>query len=109
MRISDVFYKGKKAGTLIQNEQGKFSFQYTEQWINLHKIPLSLTFPIQKEPFFSDFLFPFFFHLLPEGRNKKLICRNLKIDETDDFGLLLHTANNDSIGAIKIIRNEDIR
>lgn len=105
MRTADVLYKGKLIGILTQNDEGKFSFRYEEEWLkNPNNQLLSLSFPLQEEEFYSENLFPFFYHLLPEGMNKKIICRELKIDENDDFGLLLNTANNDSIGAIKIVR-----
>ena len=47
---------------------------------------------------------PFFYHLLPEGINKRIVCQTYKIDESDDFGILLHTAKTDTIGAITLER-----
>jgi HipA-like protein len=40
--------------------------------------------------------------MLSEGANKKLQCRQLKIDENDYFGLLLATATHDTIGAVTV-------
>ena len=40
--------------------------------------------------------------MLSEGANKALQCLTLKIDENDAFGLLLATADNDTIGAITV-------
>jgi serine/threonine-protein kinase HipA len=40
--------------------------------------------------------------MLSEGVNRKLQSRTLKIDETDDFGLLAATARYDTIGAITV-------
>jgi serine/threonine-protein kinase HipA len=50
----------------------------------------------------SDMLFPCLFNLLSEGVNRKLQCRQLQIDENDHFGLLMATANNDTIGALTV-------
>ena len=44
----------------------------------------------------------FFYNMLSEGANKALQCTTLKIDENDAFGLLLATADNDTIGAITV-------
>jgi serine/threonine-protein kinase HipA len=40
--------------------------------------------------------------MLSEGVNRQLQCRTLKIDENDDFGLLLATAQFDTIGAVTV-------
>jgi len=40
--------------------------------------------------------------MISEGFNRKLQCQLLRIDEKDYFGLLLATAQYDTIGAITI-------
>ena len=40
--------------------------------------------------------------MLSEGVNRELQSTQLKIDEEDDFGLLLATAQYDTIGAITV-------
>ena len=42
--------------------------------------------------------------MLPEGANRRAICRSLKIDENDYFGLLDAMAGKDFIGAVNIRR-----
>lgn len=106
MRSAEVFYKDELAGSLTQNDDGSFVFRYSEKWLNNSSKPsISLTLPKSKIEFQSDQLFPFFYHLLPEGVNKRIVCRNFKIDENDVFGILLHTARTDTIGAITIKRS----
>ncbi len=46
----------------------------------------------------------FFSNMLPEGANRRVICRVLKIDENDFFGLLETMADRDFIGAVNIRR-----
>jgi serine/threonine-protein kinase HipA len=58
--------------------------------------------PIQNEEYRSDYLFPFFFNMLSEGANRKMQSQLLHIDENDDFGILLATAQTDTIGAVTI-------
>ena len=105
MRAANVLYKGELAGILTQNDDGSFHFKYSEQWLSdTSKPAISLTFPKKEVEFTSKILFPFFYHLLPEGSNKKMVCRIYKIDEDDAFGILLQTSKNDTIGAVTLER-----
>ena len=58
--------------------------------------------PKRDMPYKSDSLFPFFTNLLPEGSNRKAICRHFKIDEEDLFSLLEAMAGKDFIGAVEL-------
>lgn len=49
-------------------------------------------------------MFPFFSNMLPEGANRRIICRSLRIDEDDSFGLLEAMADKDFIGAVSVRR-----
>ncbi|MCG8475914.1 MAG: HipA N-terminal domain-containing protein [Cytophagales bacterium] len=105
MRQAKVLFKEKEAGILTQLDDGSFSFCYHEEWVSNEQNPaISLSFPKRKEAYRSDFLFPFFYNMLPEGANKQSICHSMKIDTSDDFGLLLITAQYDTIGAVRIIK-----
>ncbi len=105
MRLAKVLYKGEEAGLLIQHDDGTFKFRYTDLWFNDNsKASISLTIPKSKQEYHSDFLFPFFFNMLPEGSNKQIVCKSMKIDENDYFGILLNTAQYDTIGAITILK-----
>ena len=47
-------------------------------------------------------IFPVFTNMLPEGANRKIVCRSWRLDEKDFFGLLLKIATYDTIGAITV-------
>ena len=64
--------------------------------------PVSLTMPFREEPYQSGYLFPVFTNMLPEGANRKIVCRSWRLDEKDFFGLLLKIATHDTIGAITV-------
>lgn len=105
MRIAHILYKGEKAGVLTQLDNGSFHFKYNENWLSDESKPsISLTLPKSQIEFESDTLFPFFYHLLPEGVNKRMICRTYKIDEDDAFGILLQASKVDTVGAVTIER-----
>lgn len=104
MRKAKVYRNGELAGCLIQTERNSYEFVYDEFWLGNDKLPsISLTLPKTQKTHFSEYLFPFFFNMISEGVNKKLQCRQLKIDENDYFGLLLATASNETIGAITVV------
>lgn len=103
MRKAIVYYKDEIAAELIQLSDGSFEFEYTSEWLkNKDKPAISLTLPKRSEVYRSEFLFPFFYNMLPEGINKDKICFHKRIDKSDHFGLLLKSAPNDTIGAVRI-------
>ena len=100
---ANIYFNDILVGVLTK-EKGKYYFRYTEDYLlNENNPPISLTLPKQKEPFVSDFLFPFFYGLLAEGTNKELQCRILKIDENDHFTRLIKTGGYDTIGGITVV------
>ncbi len=107
MRKAKILYKNQEAGMLIQHDNGSFTFRYDNSWINDKTQPaISLTLPKSQQEYHSDFLFPFFYNMLPEGSNKLIVCKHNRLDLNDYFGLLLTTAKNDNIGAIRVIKIE---
>ncbi len=107
MRESKVLFKDQEAGVLTQHDDGSFTFCYIEAWLfDKAKPAISLTLPKDEQPFHSQYLFPFFYNMLPEGSNKQVVCKLNRIDTNDYFGLLMTIAKFDSIGAVRIIKIE---
>jgi len=103
MRRGAVYYNGIIAGVITEEHRKSYIFQYDKDYLLNKDCPsISLTLPKRDDPYQADHLFPFFFNMLSEGENKKLQCRRWKIDEDDHFGLLLKTAQTDTIGPITI-------
>jgi serine/threonine-protein kinase HipA len=103
MRRAEVYHNGQLAGVIIQYNSKSYEFRYDDDWFaNDGRPAISLTLPKTQQTYRADHLFPFFFNMLSEGVNRKLQCRQLKIDESDYFGLLIATATKDTIGAITI-------
>jgi len=103
MRAAEVYYNGELAGVLAEVSRNEYRFRYDDSWfINDRKPPVSLTLPKTRQEYSNEILFPFFFNMLSEGFNRKLQSKLLKIDEKDNFGLLMATARHDTIGAITI-------
>lgn len=103
MRQATIFYKEKKAGTLTQHDDGSFSFRYLDDWLADPKNPsISLTLPRSTPEYHSDYLFPFFYNMLPEGTNRQIVCKTNRLDSDDYFGILLNTARFDTVGAVTV-------
>ena len=103
MRSANIYRNGSLAGTLTEVNRNSYTFRYNDAYFLDAKCPsISLTLPKTQQEYRSQYLFPVFFNLLSEGVNRKLQCTQLHIDEADDFGLLLATAQFDTIGAITV-------
>jgi serine/threonine-protein kinase HipA len=103
MRQAEIYFKGEKAGLLTQLDNGSFIYEYNDLWMSdSSRPPISLTFPKSKKEYKSDYLFPFFFNMLPEGANKQVVGKYNRIDKDDYFSLLLITAQYDTIGAVTV-------
>ena len=108
MRQAKIVYKDSEAGILTQHDDGAFTFRYNDSWITDSTKPgISLTLPKNKQEYHSKYLFPCFYNMLPEGSNKQVVCKLNRIDQDDYFGLLMITAKNDSIGAVRILKIEN--
>jgi serine/threonine-protein kinase HipA len=110
MRQLNVFMNDYKAGVLTEQHPGRgYTFGYDDAYLSLECPAISVTLPKRKEVYKSDALFPLFTNMLPEGANRKVICRSLRIDENDLFGLLTAMADKDFIGAVQIKAMTDDR
>ena len=86
MRELAVYYNDTEAGILTEKYPGAdYTFQYKEDYINSALPPISATLPKQSTAFNSEHLFPFFSNMVPEGANRRVICRSLRLDENDFF------------------------
>jgi serine/threonine-protein kinase HipA len=99
MRQCKVYVHDSVAGILQETDAREYVFTYDE---NYHGEPVCLSMPVRIEPYRSDHLFPYFFNMLSEGANRQMQSLLLHIDESDDFGIMLATAQHDTIGAVTV-------
>lgn len=101
MKQGQIWIDNKIAGILSETDDG-YTFEYDRAYLNEHGVvPVALSLPLQKEPFESDYLFPFFDGLIPEGWLLDLAQKNWKLDPRDRMSLLLTTCR-DCIGNISV-------
>lgn len=108
MRALEIYRNGILAGTLTEENPHQFVFKYDNNYFNDATQPsISLTLPKTQKEYRNEYLFPCFFNMLSEGVNRKLQSTMLRIDEEDHFGLLMATAQYDTIGTITVKPIED--
>ena len=99
MRRAEVYYGDRFAG-LLEDYSDRFVFTYDSEYLKDGR-PISVRFPLQKEPFVSKVLHPFFDGLIVEGWLLKKAEDNWKLDPSDRFGLLM-LVGKDTIGAVSV-------
>ena len=106
MRQADIYLYQRLAGRLVENEDG-YTFQYAEEYLAEDPERLSVTLPLQQEPFHDRMLFPFFVGLIPEGWLLDIASESWKLNPQDRMGLLLACCR-DCIGAVSVREVEDV-
>ena len=98
--------EGRLAGILEERDTG-YVFSYGSDYLDLaDATTISLSLPLQSEPFEDKRLFPFFDGLIPEGWLLDIAEHTWKLNPRDRMGLLLACCL-DCIGAISIVPMEE--
>lgn len=106
MRQARIFRKDRFAGMLTE-DGGEYIFLYDEGYLmSADAQAISLTLPLQIEPFTSPVLFPFFDGLIPEGWLLDVALRNTDISVLDRMSLLLLCCK-DCIGSVSVVSVDD--
>jgi serine/threonine-protein kinase HipA len=99
MRECKVYVHDVEAGLLQETDDREYVFTYHDEY---QGDPVCLAMPLKQKVYRSDHLFPYFFNMLSEGANRQVQSTLLHIDEKDDFGIMLATAQYDTIGAVTV-------
>ena len=106
MRRAEVYMQGRLAGTLEERDNG-YVFSYSSEYLDLaDAVAISLSLPLQSDPFEDKRLFPFFDGLIPEGWLLDIAEHTWKLNPRDRMGLLLACCR-DCIGAVSIVPLEE--
>ena len=97
---ASVFLRDTFVG-YIERQGSGFSFQYDEDYLKDGGQAISLSLPVSYLPIRSEKLHAFFSGLVSEGWMRKVQSMEQKIDENDEFELLVHNGL-DLIGAITV-------
>ncbi len=85
-----VWLFADRVGTLALVD-GRLNFRYAPDWLSQpDAVALSISLPLQAEPFDDRKARPFFAGLLPEGQMRRLIAQQFQVSDQNDFALLDH-------------------
>ena len=102
MRQAAIYRKDILAGILTE-DGGEYRFCYDSTFLAREDaLPVSMTLPLQNEPFVSPVLFPFIDGLIPEGWLLDVALRNTDISVLDRMSLLLLCCK-ECIGSVSVV------
>ena len=101
MRKAEIRMDGRMAGHLEERDHG-YVFSYDSDYLESGGHAISLSLPLQAEPYEDKRLFPFFDGLIPEGWLLDIAQQTWKLDSRDRMGLLLACCH-DCIGAVSVV------
>jgi serine/threonine-protein kinase HipA len=105
MKRAEIYMHDIFAGILTEDENG-YHFSYEKDYLEQKDAePVSLTLPLIVETYHSQFLFPFFDGLIPEGWLLDIARKNWKLNPRDRMSILLETCR-DCIGAVSVRKIE---
>jgi serine/threonine-protein kinase HipA len=96
-----VFLSGQRVG-MLDEQDGNLLFTYEAE----AQAALSVNLPLRAEPYDNALCRPFFDNLLPEGSWRQSLCRQLRIDERNDFQLLA-AIGTECAGAVSLHADPD--
>jgi len=103
MRKCKVYVNGIEAGVLTELDNPReYVFKYDKVYLDKRLPAVCLAMPLTEEEYHSKTLFPYFFNLLSEGENRAIQSSLHRIDKDDDFGILLATAQHDTVGTVTV-------
>jgi serine/threonine-protein kinase HipA len=101
LRKGAVYYNKLLAG-FIEEHDDRYQFCYLPEYLGQENArAISLTMPLQEQPFTGERLFSFFDGLIPEGWLLETAEKNWKLNPRDRMGLLLACCK-DTIGAVTV-------
>ncbi len=102
-RVLNIWWEGRIAGQLSQDQHGELGFVYAPEWLNNAAAPeLSVSLPKRAEPFARRECRPFFAGLLPEESQRDAAAQALGVSRGNDFALL-DRLGGDVAGALQLL------
>ncbi len=102
-----VWYEDRLVGFLWRNVTNQVGFQYCDEWLTgSNGFAISISLPLSSDPYQPEdaLAHRFFANLLPEGRVREHIVRDLKIPDSD-FDLL-RAIGGECAGALSILTDD---
>ena len=92
-------------GVICGEDQDDASFSYDAYYLQWG-MPISVSLPLQKEPFSAERTRTFFEGLLPEGFTRRSVAQWMHVDE-EDYLSILAGLGKECLGALQILDVEE--
>ena len=100
--VLDVYLGSDHVGVLQQIERNQLEFSYAQKWLaDSGNNPISLSLPLQPEPYDDLATRIWFANLLPEGRIREAVAKRFGINRSNEFAMLA-AIGRDCAGAVSI-------
>jgi len=96
-----VFHDGRQVGELHRRPGGGLAFEYAGAWLE-DGFPISASLPPAPGVNTDLAAHAFFANLLPEGRVREAVCRQLGLSVSNDFALL-EAVGGECAGALSVL------
>ncbi|WP_458399862.1 HipA N-terminal domain-containing protein, partial [Mailhella sp.] len=80
----DVFLNGTLTGQLHSDDNDRFSFRYSPEYIQQKGVALSCSLPLRAEEFSYREARPFFAGVLPEETSRDIVADRLNVTRNTD-------------------------
>ena len=102
-----VFQNGRHVGILNKASDGAIAFRYSADWLDAPaRNPVSISLPLQAEPYRGDAVVNVFDNLLPDApRVRRNVATRLGAAGLDTFSLL-EAVGQDCVGALQFLSDE---
>jgi serine/threonine-protein kinase HipA len=102
-RRLEVWWGPDCVGVLEQDESGRLSFRYCDDWLNgAGALPISFSMPLTDQPYDDKAAHAFFGGLLPEEEKRDLVARRFGVSPQNDYALL-DAIGGDCAGALTLL------
>lgn len=106
-RVLDVYLHADKVGQLIQDDDGRLSFQYDAGYLaSSSPMAISVSLPLTDEPYADKLVRPFFSGLLPEETARARLAGALGVSRENPFGML-EIIGGECAGALTLLPEGD--
>ena len=106
-RTLDVYLHENFAGQLTQDKSGRLSFVYNLTYLSQRNFALSISLPLQPEPFMHNRVKAFFSGILPDSVARIKLAKHLGVSEKNPFSLL-EVIGGECVGALALYPEGEI-
>ena len=105
----DIHEKPVLVGAISGTDSSDAQFRYDASYLNRTDAaaPISLSLPLQSDPFSAEQTKCYFDGLLPEGFTRRAVAEHLHLDE-NDYVEILYRLGRECIGALRIHKRDEV-